>query len=187
MSSRRAFIKRVIGAGASVASVGPLAVGAVSARGPGRVTGFDHVAVPMRNTEALLAFYRALGFQVTEGDSTCSVHVGDHTISFHRPSLWQRKTFWLRAPGAVPPCGDFCFVWDGTMASLHTRLNDMGATIIEGPVERRGGRDEGRATGMSVHVRDPDQNLVEFIIYSSPTQRRGHETESRPLRLLPDP
>lgn len=165
MSSRRAFIKRVVGAGAAVASAGPLTVGAVSARGTGRVTGFDHVAVPMRNTKALLAFYRALGFEVNEGDSICSVHVGDHKINFHRPSLWQRKTFSLRAYGAVPPCGDFCFVWDGTIASLQAILQDAGATIIEGPVERKGGRDEGRATGTSVYVRDPDQNLVEFIVY----------------------
>ena len=56
------------------------------------------MAVPMRNTDAMVAFYRALGFEVNEGESICSVHVGDHKINFHRPSLWQRKTFSLRAP-----------------------------------------------------------------------------------------
>ena len=148
-----------------MAAVGPLAAREASAQGMGRITGFDHVAVPMRNTEAMVAFYRALGFDVNESESTCSVHVGDHKINFHRPNLWQRKTFSLRAPGAVPPCGDFCFVWDGALAELQTMLNDVGAAIIEGPAERRGGRDGGRATGTSVYVRDPDQNLVEFIVY----------------------
>jgi hypothetical protein len=34
-------------------------------------------------------------------------------------------------------------------------------------VERIGGRDGGRAKGISVYVRDPDSNLLEFIIYPS--------------------
>ena len=165
MSSRRRFLKRVVGVGAAV-TVGPWSHAGNSQEPAGRITGFDHVAVPMRDTEAMVAFYRALGFHVNEGEAICSVHVGDHKINFHRPSLWQRKTFALRAPGATPPCGDFCFVWEGTMTALHRSLAAVGALIIEGPSERQGGRDGGRATGTSVYVRDPDQNLVEFIVYS---------------------
>jgi len=33
----------------------------VAAQSPGRVRGFDHVAVPMQNTEAMTAFYRETG------------------------------------------------------------------------------------------------------------------------------
>ena len=153
MSSRRRFLKRVVGVGAAV-TVGPWSHAGNSQEPAGRITGFDHVAVPMRDTEAMVTFYRALGFHVNEGEAICSVHVGDHKINFHRPSLWQRKTFALRAPGATPPCGDFCFVWEGTMTALHRSL------------AAAGGRDGGRATGTSVYVRDPDQNLVEFIVYS---------------------
>ena len=98
MASTRLFIKRVVGAGAAVAAAGTLSARAAAAQGTARITGFDHVAVPMRNTDAMVAFYRALGFEVNEGESICSVHVGDHKINFHRPSLWQRKTFSLRAP-----------------------------------------------------------------------------------------
>ena len=166
MSSRRLFIKRVVGAGAAVAAGGTLSARVAAAQQSGQITGFDHVAVPMRNTDAMVAFYRAIGFDVNEGESICSVHVGDHKINFHRPSLWQRKTFSLRAPGAVPPCGDFCFVWDGTMSALQTMLDNARTAIIEGPAERQGGRDGGRATGTSLYVRDPDQNLVEFIVYA---------------------
>lgn len=68
-----------------------------------------------------------------------------------------------RAPAAKPPCGDLCFVWDGTPASLKATLDRAGVKGVEGPVGRQGGR---RKTGSSVYVRDPDGNLLEFIIYS---------------------
>ena len=54
-------------------------------------------------------------------------------------------------------------MWDGSPAALHARLDAAGAEIIEGPVERQGGR---RATASSVYVRDPDGNLLEFMIYA---------------------
>jgi catechol 2,3-dioxygenase-like lactoylglutathione lyase family enzyme len=38
----------------------------------------------------------------------------------------------------------------------------VGANVEEGPIDRRGGR---RTTGSSVYTRDPDGNLLEFIIY----------------------
>jgi len=126
------------------------------------VRGFDHVALPMRDTEAMTAFYRALGLTVTENDHLVQVYVGNQMINFHRPAVWQREGFDLRAPAAAPPCGDLCFVWEGTAASLRSTLDGAGAEVIEGPVERQGGR---RATGSSVYVRDPDGNLLEFLTY----------------------
>ncbi len=86
MSSRRRFLKRVVGMGAAV-TVGPWSSATHSQEPAGRIAGFDHVAVPMRDTERMVAFYRALGFHVDEGEAICSVHVGDHKINFHRPSL----------------------------------------------------------------------------------------------------
>jgi catechol 2,3-dioxygenase-like lactoylglutathione lyase family enzyme len=117
----------------------------------------------MQNTEAMLAFYRALRLQIRETANAVSVYVGDQMINFHRPALWQNATFTLRAPAAKPPCGDLCFVWDGTPASLTAMLDRAGAKILEGPVPRQGGR---RKAGSSVYVRDPDGNLLEFITYS---------------------
>ena len=133
------------------------------AQSAGRVRGFDHVALPMQNTEAMLAFYRGLGFDVTEGAAACSVYIGDNMINFHRPATWQRESFTLRAPAARPPCGDLCFVWDGTAEALKAMLDRAGAKVIEGPVARQGGRRKGAS---SVYVRDPDGNLLEFMIYS---------------------
>lgn len=129
------------------------------------IRGFDHVAVPMRNTDEMVRFYRSLGLQVNEGERICSVHFGDQKINFHRPGLWQGESFTLRAPAARPPCGDFCFVWDGSAENLNRTIARAGAEIEEGPVDRRGGRDGGRATGISWYARDPDGNLLEFIVY----------------------
>jgi catechol 2,3-dioxygenase-like lactoylglutathione lyase family enzyme len=134
----------------------------VWAQDSGTVRGFDHVALPMQNTEPMISFYRSLGLQVTETAQAVSVYIGSNMINFHRPATWQRPTFTLRAPAAKPPCGDLCFVWDGTPAALKAMLDRAGAKIEEGPVARQGGR---KSQGSSVYVRDPEGNLLEFIIY----------------------
>ena len=136
----------------------------------GAVRGFDHVSLPMQDTDAMVAFYRALGFDVAEHRHVVSVYVGNQMINLHRPATWQRANFTLRAPAAQPPCGDLCFVWDGSPESLAARLEHAGAGIIEGPVAREGGR---RAAATSVYVRDPDGNLLEFMIYQQETTDAG--------------
>jgi catechol 2,3-dioxygenase-like lactoylglutathione lyase family enzyme len=156
-TSRRRFVKTIVAAGAVGGS------GSARAQDGGRVSGFDHVALPMQNTDAMLAFYRSLGFQIRETTAAVSVYVGSQMINFHRPRLWQDGSFTLRAPAARPPCGDLCFVWDGTAAALKTMLERTGAKIEVGPVDRPGGRQK---TGSSVYVRDPDGNLLEFMIYA---------------------
>ena len=155
LNSRRKFVKGVMAAGAAANAV-------VLAQQPGSIKGFDHVALPMQNTEAMLAFYRGLGLEVSENANACSVYIGNQMINFHRPSHWQSETFSLRAPAAKPPCGDLCFVWDGTLESVKALLDRAGAKIVEGPVDRQGGR---KKTGSSVYTRDPDGNLLEFMIY----------------------
>ena len=148
-ASRRRFVKGVVAAAAVSEAV---------AQQGGRVRGFDHVALPMQNTDAMLGFYRGLGFDVAEGAAACSVYIGDQMINFHRPATWQRESFTLRAPAAKPPCGD----WDGTPEALKAMLDRAGAKIIEGPVARQGGR---RKASSSVYIRDPDGNLLEFMTY----------------------
>ena|SRR5579872_438386 len=152
---RRKFIGAIAAAGA--------AGNEARAQNAGSVRGFDHVALPMQNTDAMLAFYRRLGFDVVENRAACSVYIGQQMINFHRPATWQNESFTLRAPAAKPPCGDLCFVWDGTPESLRAMLDRAGAKIFEGPAPRQGGR---KKQGSSVYVRDPDGNLLEFIIYS---------------------
>ena len=170
---RRAFLKRLMAAAGGILA----APTAVQARGrtpaaPGAppraqasgIGSLDHVAIPIQNVEAMIAFYRALGFVVREGPQIVSIHFADQKINFHRPALWQSGTFTLRASAARPPCGDFCWVWNGSRESLLTALERAGAEIeVEG--ERTGGRDGGDAVGQSTYTRDPDGNLLELIRY----------------------
>lgn len=156
-TSRRRFVQTIVAAGSVGTSVG------LGAQQTGKVTGFDHVALPMQNTDAMVAFYRSLGFEVRENANLVSVYVGTQMINLHRPTLWQNASFTLRAPAAKPPCGDLCFVWEGTAASLKAMLDRANAKIETGPVDRAGGRQK---TGSSVYTRDPDGNLLEFMIYA---------------------
>jgi catechol 2,3-dioxygenase-like lactoylglutathione lyase family enzyme len=155
--SRRRFLTAALTAGAAASRA------TLEGQATNRVGGFDHVAVPMQNTEAMIAFYRRLGFQMSENANAVSVYIGNQMINFHRPPRWQDASFTLRAPAARPPCGDFCFVWDGTPAALKALLEGAGARIEVGPADRAGGR---RKTGSSTYIRDPDGNLLEFMIYA---------------------
>jgi catechol 2,3-dioxygenase-like lactoylglutathione lyase family enzyme len=156
--TRRRFVKGA--AAAAAAGIG--GPGIAQAQAANRVGGYDHVALPMQNTDAMVAFYRKLGFDIRESAAAVSVYAGRNMINFHRPTRWQDAKFTLRALAAKPPCGDLCFVWDGTAAQLKAWLDAAGARVEEGPVPRQGGR---KADGSSSYIRDPDGNLLEFIIY----------------------
>ena len=137
------------------------------------VTAFDHVAVPTARPAEMLAFYRALGFEAPAfdewqagGTTRFVVQFGEQKIHFHAPAQWQNPSFTLRAPAALPGCGDFCFVWSGSVGELTNLLGTAGAAIEVGPVERIGGRRSGTAMGTSLYTRDPDHNLLEFIVYA---------------------
>ena len=115
-----------------------------------------------------MEFYRRLGFLAPDAGEWqksampfFSVFFGSQRINFHSPSMWQNPDFELRGPSATPGCGDLCFVWEGGSASLHRTLEAAGASIVAGPVELEGARGK----GTSVYVRDPDANLLEFIVY----------------------
>ena len=162
---RRRFLRQLVAGATVAASASPTRGSGVRAQ-EGAISSFDHVAVPMQNTEEMIAFYRALGLHVMETAGRVSVHFGDQKINFHRPASWQNAApKSLRAPAARPPCGDFCFVWSGSEESLTTVLDRAGAEII-GSGLRDGGRALGTMRGMSRYVRDPDGNLLEFMVYS---------------------
>lgn len=139
------------------------------------IAGLDHVAIPTAQPEEMLRFYRALGFSAPEpeewrrgGAKFFAIQFGDNKINVHAPEMWRNAAFTLRGPTAVPGCGDFCFVWGGTPADLTRTLQQVGAAVEVGPVSRIGGRSGGRAKGTSTYTRDPDGNLLEFIIYETP-------------------
>ena len=121
-----------------------------------------------------MAFYGALGFEVPDerlwrgvSNPRLSIVCGDQKINLHTPAEWQDAGFTLRAQVSRPGCGDLCFVWAGSVEALLEALRRTGATVEAGPVERTGGRNHGMAKGTSVYTRDPDQNLIEFIVYDN--------------------
>ena len=147
--SRRAFLKRALAVGTSVSAV---QIATPSAQTPG-IRGFDHVALPMQNVDAMLKFYRALGMDIIEGAQVCSVHFRDADDQL--PSSGPVAERDVHAPGA------------GRQASMRGSLLRLGrlgrgarrpcsrrcpVAIETGPVNRQGGR---RATGSSVYVRRP--------------------------------
>lgn len=131
------------------------------------IESIDHVALPITNVDEVLAFYESIGFRIDSSlaPRLYSAHLGQQKINFHDPTLWNDSNFTLRGPTAKPGCGDLCFVWSGTLSSLKQTLQNRSIATIHGPVERLGGKSLGSAKGKSYYVRDPDQNLLEFIVY----------------------
>jgi catechol 2,3-dioxygenase-like lactoylglutathione lyase family enzyme len=120
----------------------------------------------------MIAFYKKLGFSVVNEEEwrqgkarAFAFAFGNSKINVHPPEVWQNTAFTLRGPAALPGCGDFCFVWDGTIEEAKAMLDAAGAEVIVGPVQRDGGRALGRTIGTSLYTRDPDQNLLEFMVY----------------------
>lgn len=127
------------------------------------VVSIDHVAIPIHNVKNMLEFYQSLGFEVdwSNAPNVYAVKLQTQKLNFHDPQLWQNPKFTLRAPTSRPGCGDFCFLWGGSASELDQKLSENQITIELGPVEREGGS----GFGISTYVRDPDGNLLEFIIY----------------------
>ena len=132
------------------------------------VVGFDHIAFPTLDAERFIDFYKRVGFNIIDEDKwrkgearMFAVQIGESKINVHPPGLENLKRGATTAAG----CGDLCFVWEGTVDSVIQMLNEAGVDIIDGPGPRRGGRDRGQTMGTSVYVRDPDQNLPEFMVY----------------------
>lgn len=130
--------------------------------------GFDHIAMPTADAEGLIAFYQRLGFAINDlaawraGEvGIFSIQVGDSKINVHPEGY----TATLRGPTAVPGCADLCFVWDGTAEECQQMLADAGVEVIRGPGPRKGARAGGGLPAVSLYARDPDQNLLEWMIY----------------------
>jgi catechol 2,3-dioxygenase-like lactoylglutathione lyase family enzyme len=140
------------------------------------VTAFDHVALPTADAERFLRFYKALGFGIEHEAEwragaypIFSITFGDNKINVHPEALVRRARNdprFLRGPSAEPGCGDLCFVWAGGLDALLELLRQTGTRPIDGPVPRVGGRGGGSGLGISVYLRDPDENLLEFISYA---------------------
>ena len=133
------------------------------------VKGFDHAAIPTADAERFIAYYTRLGFTFIneerwrKGESKVfSLRVGEHNMINVHPEGFIAD---LRGDRAAPGCGDFCFVWDGTIEEVQAMLSKAGVEPIAGPVKRYGGRDGGTRRSTSIYITDPDKNLMEFMVY----------------------
>ena len=144
------------------------------------IVSYDHTALPVGDGPGMLAFYRALGCEVSEDYQRegvtllASVYFGSNKINLHMPGFWDGPSFPkgkdgepLRGPTAQPGCGDLCFVWDGTVEEARALIEAAGGPLTEGPVPRSGRQDGVAAMGQSLYTRDPDGNLVELIVYGA--------------------
>ena len=128
----------------------------------------DHIAMPTADAEKLIEFYKRLGLTINDEEEwragkarIFSIQIGDSKINVHP----QGFTADLRGPTAVPGCTDICFVWDGTAEECKVWLEGAGVEIIRGPGPRKGARGGGGLPAVSLYARDPDQNLLEWMIY----------------------
>ncbi len=128
----------------------------------------DHIAMPTENAERLIAFYKKLGFKINDEEEwragnarIFSIQIGDSKINVHPEGVIAN----LRGPTAVPGCTDICFVWDGTVEECQKMLAEAGVEVIAGPGPRKGARGGGGHPSLSLYARDPDQNLLEWMVY----------------------
>ena len=71
------------------------------------ISGIDHAAMPVSDMDAMLGFYRNLGFIVEDSlaPRLYAVTCGRNKINLHAPELWQAPSFSLRGPAAAPGGG----------------------------------------------------------------------------------
>ena len=130
--------------------------------------GIDHIAMPTADAERLMAFYKKLGFAINDEDewragtaNIFSIQVGDSKINVHPEGYLARLS---RADGGSG-CTDICFVWNGSVEDCQQMLAENGVEVVRGPGPRKGARQRGVLPAVSLYARDPDNNLLEWMIY----------------------
>lgn len=117
--------------------------------GPVRI---DHLVLGVRDVERSARFYEVvLGMRRGSFEhGRTSMHLGDQKLNLN-----------LQPAGASIAPADFCVVTDRPIAEVVERIEESGASISLGPVQRTG------ALGvmLSVYLTDPDGHTVEVASY----------------------
>jgi catechol 2,3-dioxygenase-like lactoylglutathione lyase family enzyme len=123
---------------------------------------FDHVVIAVSDFERSNRFYaEVLRAEVVElRRGRVAYRFEGQQLNVHGPGSE------LAEPKAKNPAGpgasDLCLVWPGTLDELLEHLWRNGVEVELGPLEREGAR----GVGTSVYFRDPDENLLELIVYA---------------------
>jgi lactoylglutathione lyase len=115
-----------------------------------------HLAYVIHYVESLersVAFYRdVIGLVVrVEGDGYVEFAMDNTKFAlFERSALPEL----IGRGGGTPPCGEIGFLTDDVDVEA-TRLTALGVEILRGPVDRPWGE-------RTLHIADPDGNIIEF-------------------------
>ena len=124
-----------------------------------KIKRIDHLVLTVKDIPTTVDFYeRVLGMKRIEfGEGRIALSFGQQKINLHE----QGKEFEPKAGNVASGSADLCFIVDTSISDVLIELQNIGVSIIEGPVKRTG------ALGniMSVYFRDPDNNLIEISNY----------------------
>ena len=129
-----------------------------------RVEGLDHIAITVADPDATIDWYqRVLGAELLYADlwrtramPVAILQAGASRLSIHHAASPAAPHALVVTPGSA----DICFRVDGPIDDIANSLTEAGVPVIEGPVARPAATG---TSGMSLYVRDPDGNLVEFL------------------------
>lgn len=163
----------------------PLAVGAgvnlepPPARGSGRLTALQRVAVVVRDQAAALDWYRdvlGLSVRVREPETgfvELALGRGAAALSLVQPRLKWGEPYYSEALARIGKSTGVAFQTDSVLA-LEQRLVHAGARLTEGPTRQPWG-------GAALRFLDPDGN--EFLAFQEVADPRIPEARPRPPRV----
>ena len=131
------------------------------------VSSLDHLVLTVADLDATLRFHEGgLGMGWSEfAPDRCALAFGCQKLNLHRTA----DRIEPRASRPTPGSADLCFLVDEPLEGLADRLGRHGFPLLEDPVGRGGA-----PTRLgSIHLVDPDGNLVELSRPAAPAWAQG--------------